>query len=218
MAFTPAKGRINPDGITLMIEPSGTYSVPAPGNVRRLFDGWEAEGYTAAASKSDIYVRFFSAVYRHAKDLSSVLDVACGSGLSGEPFINLLGSSVDGVDLYRPYAKMALDRGYRHVRTANLLSSPLPPGPYPTVIALGLIGEYQPLELVLPKMIDVAAPASTVAFSSLARHTTPAVGRSLQAILSDKGYTLVSSDLEDGWKTEGMTDDRYLFVVATREG
>jgi len=72
-----------------------------------------------------------------------IIDIGCGSGLSGMPFIDA-GFTVDGIDFSRKQLELARARGYRKTTcaSAQLPLADLVRERYDALISVGLYGDY----------------------------------------------------------------------------
>ncbi len=182
----------------------GEYKLPNYFFVSRLFNSW-AQDYHFDALCSKIYNTIAEEAYTIKPDIKTVYDFGCGSGLSGRPFI-LKGASVFGCDISRKMLRYAKKGGYDKTELMDL-SKKAPAGRFDLSLSVGVIGDYMPWTIVLPKMLFVS---DTVAFTSIEKITDDKMIHCLEEICNVKVNKPVG-----GWSRRHFSPDNYFLVCAT---
>ena len=118
-------------------------------------NGCKIKSYDYMLGDPDTYPapwRMFELIQSLLKPGSEIIDFACGSGLSGEYFIDL-DHLVDGIDFSRNMLKLAEGRGYRQLWNRDLEEDDLTGlVNFDLAICVGTIGHFLTPELMIPKM------------------------------------------------------------------
>lgn len=117
------------------------YDVSTTEETRALYDGW-AESYDAEVAENGYATpaRCAEALARHAPLVEPVLDIGCGTGLSGIALRARGFGAVDGADPSPEMLARAEATGaYRSLRVSDP-DDPFEPGAYRIVTAVGVIG------------------------------------------------------------------------------
>jgi SAM-dependent methyltransferase len=130
------------------------YGVEDAQSTHRLYEDWAAT--YDAETKANGYVtptRCAEALSRFVSDKSApLLDIGCGTGLSGEAFREFGFSTIDGTDFSQPMLDYAASKKgvYRRLIVSDL-NNPLPgsPGEYANMSAVGVFSPgHGPPELI----------------------------------------------------------------------
>ena len=123
---------------------SKAYDVSTTEETRDLYDEWAStydeelvlQGYATPK-------RIAAALARHVPLDAPVLDMGCGTGLSGLALMDEGFETVDGADLSEEMLEEARAKGiYRHLREVDPDDpmGPVSPGDYAAIVACGVIG------------------------------------------------------------------------------
>ena len=129
------------------------YELPDADATRALYDDW-AETYDAELSSAGYAgpARCAKALARFAEDLSApILDVGCGTGLSGQAFKAAGFTAIDGTDFSDRMLKAAESKGAYRTLLKGDLNDPLPgaQGEYAHLAAVGVFSPgHAPAELI----------------------------------------------------------------------
>jgi len=144
------------------------YDLETQGDVEQLYDAW-AESYDAEIAENGYASprRVAAALARHAPGASPVLDMGCGTGLSGLALRAAGFAVIDGTDLSAGMLEQARAKGaYRKLWQADP-DAPLPvtPGDYAAIAAAGVISPGAAPPELLDQLADALAPGGLLAFS-----------------------------------------------------
>lgn len=146
----------------------GAYSLSSSTQAAAFYDGWAA-GYDAELT-SHGYVtpqRCAAALARHAEDVTApMMDLGCGTGLSGLALRNAGFTRIDGYDISPEMLARAEQRVglYHHLGVADL-SLPLTMGSYANAAAIGCLSpDYMPVT-VLDRVLEKLPPGGCFVFS-----------------------------------------------------
>ena len=118
------------------------YNLDTPEKTQQFYDDWaqdydaevEGQGYASPA-------RAAAALTQVGADTSApILDLGCGTGISGEAFHAAGFTTIDGTDFSQPMLDAAREKGvYRNLIPADM-NDPLPveDGAYPVIAAIGV--------------------------------------------------------------------------------
>jgi len=145
------------------------YEISTPEEAERFYDRWAAR-YDAEMIESGYAAprRCAEALAAHAADPSApLMDLACGTGLSGRALREQGFTCIDGVDISRGMLERARASGvYRRLALGDL-SQPLQiePGVYANAAAVGCVSpEYMPAT-VIQAVLGKLAPTGCFVFS-----------------------------------------------------
>ena len=163
----------------------------APAAIRTLYDEWagsyDAELAQVAYAAPDRVARALAA---HATDPAApLLDVGCGTGVSGAALQAAGFSCLDGVDFSPEMLARAAVKGvYRQLLQADLAGPwPFAPGSHANITAVGAIIPHHLPAAVLARAAEALPPGGCLAFSfSDHAHADPDYSRAL-AVLLDGG-------------------------------
>lgn len=97
----------------------------------------------------------------------NIIDFACGSGLSGLPFI-LAGHNVDGIDISPSMLNIAKNNGYMNIWDADLvISNTKFLRGYDLALCVGCMGDYVSPQIILPKMNKSLNDKAIIGFTVL---------------------------------------------------
>ncbi len=140
-------------------------------DVADKFNDWASDPfgntYDAQLAKApEVHLLFSEMVLPLLRPASEVLDVGCGTGLVGAPFV-ASGHTVDGVDISREMLKKTKERGYRETWKQNIVHGiDLKDRKYDALISVGVFGEYVPPVLALQRALPYLRQRAVVAFTS----------------------------------------------------
>ncbi len=116
------------------------------------------------------------ALMPHLRPDAQGVDFGCGSGALGLALREAgLRQPLDGIDLSPVMLDLARATGcYRDLRQGNLLMReewPGPETPYDFAITMGLMGDYVPYYLALPRIVSCLRPGALVGYAVESRST-----------------------------------------------
>ena len=145
------------------------YDLRSSDDIAEFYGGW-AEGYEGELAEAGYATprRCAAALARHVEDRARpIIDLGCGTGLSGHALREAGFSAIDGCDLSEEMLARAHDKGvYRELAVADLTEAlPMPPGAYAHAAAVGCLSpEYMPVT-VLDDILGALAPGGCLVFS-----------------------------------------------------
>ncbi|MEL6267194.1 MAG: methyltransferase domain-containing protein [Pseudomonadota bacterium] len=169
------------------------YGLDTPEAARAFYDGWSG-GYDdeVAANAYATPRRCAAALAEHATDpLGAVVDLGCGTGLSGEALSAVGFSTLDGFDLSPGMLEKARAKGvYRNLGEIDL-SRPLPfaPGAYANAAAVGVLTPDLMPVTIIDDVLDLVGPGGCFVFSINDKHAADGrlAGRIME--LTDCGHS-----------------------------
>lgn len=100
-------------------------------------------------------------------DNIKIIDFACGTGISGEPFIRK-GHEVDGLDLSDKMISYAKSKGYRNTWNINAVTGDTSfLRGYDLALCIGCLGDYVLPHAIIPKMIQSLKDEAIIGFTIL---------------------------------------------------
>ena len=129
--------------------------------VGKKYDSYDdsTKNYLAPVELSD---RLFEKIERESLD---IIDFACGTGLSGQPFINR-GHKVDGIDLSEKMIAQAKSKGYRSTWNMNAATGDTSfLKDYDVALCVGCLGDYVLPHAIIPKMIQSLKNEAIIGFT-----------------------------------------------------
>lgn len=144
------------------------YDLQSQGDVEQLYDAW-AESYDSEIAENGYATprRVAEALARHAPGASPILDIGCGTGLSGLALRAAGFDVIDGTDLSAEMLEQARAKGaYRRLWQTDA-DAPLPvkPGDYAAISAVGVISPGAAPPELLDTIAAALAPGGLLAFS-----------------------------------------------------
>ena len=143
------------------------------------------------------------------------IDFGCGSGVLGIALKEAgLRQPMDGLDISPGILDLARNTGcYRNLQQANLLlpeDYPTPGIPYDFAISMGLVGDYVPYYIALPRIVSTLRPKACLGFAVERRSTS---SHALEKQVSDLGLTPLSESILP--VSAGKLEEQYyhFFVV-----
>ena len=138
----------------------------SPDHVRQLYDEW-ADSYDKNLRDWGYEAPALSARYAfsHAAPDAVVLDVGCGTGLSGAELNQAGFSTIDGVDFSADSVMKAAARGvYRQVSTIDLLQLPtgLPTAGYSALVCVGVLSYLSDTEATCREFCRLTQPGAPI--------------------------------------------------------
>lgn len=143
------------------------------------------------------------------------VDFGCGSGALGLALRDAgLRQPLDGVDLSPVMLGLARETGcYRDLRKANLLMTEewtVPATPYDFAVTMGLMGDYVPYYLALPRIVSFLRPGAVLGYAVESRSTP---SRALEKLALELNLAPISETTLP--VPEGkLTGQLYYFFVA----
>jgi len=188
------------------------YDLDSPDEMRRFYDDW------AARYDSDLTARGYQTPARAAAALSAaglppeapILDMGCGTGLSGRALRAAGFTVIDGADVSAGMLEEAARTGaYRSL--IDTRRAALPDAAYPAVTAIGVIGTGAAPPEVFDACLAALAPGGLFCFS-FNDHTLdlPDYTGKLDAALADGRVQIVSEELGDHIRDLGSTSKVYV--------
>ena len=143
-----------------------------------------------------------------------VIDICCGTGLSGQPFIEH-GHQVTGFDLSSRMLEKAKARGYQEICTGNLLTDHLPwEEEFGALISVGALGEWVPPEDVLPKLFQLLIPrGSILGVTTEVEHSNIWL---IRRIFKEYGFEIITSEIGPGLRNPKYPIENYYYILARR--
>lgn len=198
---------------------TSAYDLNSVDEARRHYDDWAAS-YDAelAENRYATPARCAAALARFAPDLAApVLDIGCGTGLSGVALSEAGFSAIDGTDLSAEMLERAKHRGVYRRLFAGDLTRPLPvePGAYAAMAAVGVVNPgHAP-----PETVDAVLsllPASGVFVFSLNDHALaePGFAAKVDAVVARGTAECVFR--EHGPHLPGIGLEATVFVLRRR--
>jgi len=148
--------------------PAGTYQHRSPGETVEMYEGW------AASYDADVAAFGYATPGRIAGTLAGlgldvtrpVLDVGCGTGLSGDALKRAGFRTLDGCDVSREMLARAAARGvYRKLWLGTPGALDISGGAYPAIVATGVISLGAASPETLRMLTDRMAPGDVLVFS-----------------------------------------------------
>ena len=145
------------------------YDLRTSGDVAEFYAGW-AEDYEDELARNRYATpqRCAAALAPHVEDRTRpIIDLGCGTGLSGVALREAGFSTLDGCDLSEEMLAHARAKGiYRDLCTADLTAQlPMPTGAYAHAAAVGCLSpEYMPVTVV-DEILKALAPRGCLVFS-----------------------------------------------------
>ena len=194
---------------------STIYDIESNEEKDRLYSRW-AKTYDADLTAAGYATprRCAEAAFAHADDKSlPVLDVGCGTGISGLALLNAGFSTIDGTDINSDMLEKAVKLGiYRKVWKSEP-DNPFPAdaGPYHVIAAIGVIGSgAAPLDL-LHACLGRLAPGGLSTFS-FNDHTLadPAYDSAVDELVESGRFTLLHKTYGPHLKKPKMNSNVYV--------
>ncbi len=206
------------DDFVFLEKKNGQYVVPDYVKVEQQFDAWAKEetSYDKAVSDSHVYTHFHSIALQNVPLLGNkctILDIGCGSGMAGVRFIQD-GHKMHGIDLSAEMLALAKKRGYSSTTKLDVFSQQMPlKEQFSTIISVGMIGDYVPLEKALLAFSKIISAGSYCVFTCAhPMHTR----QELSEIITKNGFEMVYAQAENGFIDETIIEEKYWYVVAKK--
>ena len=145
------------------------YGLRSSDDVAEFYGGW-AGNYEDELKESGYAtpLRCAAALAERVEDRDRpIIDLGCGTGLSGLALRDAGFTTIDGCDLSEEMLSRAREKGvYRELAVADLSADlPMPPGAYAHAAAVGCLSpEYMPVT-VLDDILKALAPKGCLVFS-----------------------------------------------------
>lgn len=192
------------------------YKISTTDDAKQFYDDW-AQTYDEEISANGYMtpVRCAYALAMHASDKSlPILDIGCGTGISGLALSEVGFSTIDGSDLSKAMLNKAAEKGiYRNVWQADLKEPfPFSKDTYQHLAAIGVIATGHMPPQTISRLADLLNPEGLVVFS-LNDHTLkdPLFEETLQQLV-DAG-TLTIKHEEYGDHLPGIGLKSKVFVA-----
>jgi len=190
---------------------------PSYQQIKQMFDRWGGSTYDKDLIASENYpapLKLFSLLIPYLEKTSTVIDFACGTGISGHPFIKT-GHTVDGIDFSQEMIKEAKEKGYRDLWEKNLISDDLSGfNDYDLAICVGVLGQFIPVDFAIPFMTASTNENGLIGFTI---QKGCGMRNSLtKKILENNGLELKESEEGQGYHLWGGHEEFY-YVVAQKK-
>lgn len=178
-----------------------------------LQDIWGSKNYDADASRWYRAPEIMAARLRpHLAPGDRILDVGCGTGLSGRDLISA-GFELSGVDLSAAMAGKARQRGYRQVSIGDATAIQCTAA-FDCVLCVGLIGDWMTAADLLPRPSKALVPGGVLAvtvrqWSGQARKT--------RRWLHTNRFRILDRHTAVGFRKPFQSRQRYDFLIARSE-
>ncbi len=151
---------------------------------------------------------------QNRKDMRTVLDIGCGTGLVGEPFLER-GYTVDGIDISSAMMEHARETGYRNLTQHNVATTPLETTlRYDAAISVGVLGEYVPPDVAVTNVLDALQNRAVI---GVAGEMTKQGISKLQNILRNEGFQRAHFHVGIGYQHSCKTAREYAYMLFTRK-
>ena len=143
------------------------YGLETTDATRAFYDDWSGSYEDEVAAQGYVTpIRVAEALAKHADLSTPVLDVGCGTGLSGAALKQIGFSNIDGVDLSEEMLAEAGRKGvYRTLAQVGEAPMEITPGTYGAIVATGVIGAGAAPLSVFDTLLGGLAPGGLFAFS-----------------------------------------------------
>ncbi len=180
------------------------------------FDRWAVgQGYGLTYDRSLAETQLHSEVFSLVQQVApiqaedTILDLACGSGLAGTPFIDA-GCILSGIDFSPKMLELARGRGYTSTDVVNLKERTDPlEGVYDFVLAIGVAEDY----VSVSHLVHLAS--ESIGQGALFVVSCPGE-RNLSELLADSGMSPIVSSHFD-FAAKGAVNQQLELVVSKRE-
>lgn len=180
----------------------GAYQISTTDDARVFYDAW-ADSYDDEISTNGYLtpVRSARALAQAADDLTRpMLDIGCGTGISGLAMTDAGFTTIDGSDLSAPMLEKAKTKGvYRELWQADLKQPfPFEVGTYHFLAAIGVIATGHMPPETIPRLVDLLDHGGYMVFS-LNDHTleNPNFEANLHALVDNKTITILFEEYGD---------------------
>lgn len=147
------------------------------------------------------------------EDMKTVLDVGCGTGLVGKPFLEKR-YIVDGIDISRAMMAHAIKHGYRNLKKHNIATTPLETTVrYDIAVSVGVVGEYVPADCAAENVVHTLQDRAVI---GVAGKMTEQGTWDLQKVLKQEGFQEVHFHRGFGYQHSLRTPVEYAYIVFTR--
>jgi 2-polyprenyl-3-methyl-5-hydroxy-6-metoxy-1,4-benzoquinol methylase len=145
---------------------------------------------------------------------SDILDVGCGTGNAGIPFISA-GHVVVGVDISDEALKKARINGYDKTLKLNLalVEQIAPSNSVDAVVCVGVLDEWLRSDVLIEKLI---APLRKKASIGLTLNEMYSKSAYVIAALKGAGFSIHENLVDKGWHHPNYDAERFHYVVASR--
>ncbi len=144
------------------------YDMTAPGATRAFYADW-AESYDREIGESGYAApaRCAAALAAAATDLTApMIDIGCGTGLSGAAFRDAGFTAIDGTDVSEAMLAQARARNvYRALRLDEVMAEPFAPGTYAHAAAVGVLGPGHAPPGLIDAVLRALGPGGCFVFS-----------------------------------------------------
>lgn len=145
---------------------------------------------------------------------SDILDVGCGTGHAGIPFISA-GHVVVGADISEEALKKARINGYDKTLKVNLALAEqiAPSNSVDAVVCVGVLDEWLRSDVLIEKLI---APLRSKASIGLTLNEMYSKSEYVIAALKKSGFSIHENTVGKGWHHPNYDAERFHYVVASR--
>ena len=194
------------------------YDLKSVDEVRDLYSDW-AESYDSNIGDEQGYVtprRCAEALARHCPLDGVVLDMGCGTGLSGKALRDCGFATIDGFDLTPEMLALAREKGvYRDLRQVDMTGAlPYDAASYDAIVLCGVIGQQHAPPDRLAVLLDVVKDGGYCAFSLNDHAYSEADGanpKAIEQLVGDGVIEIVEKDYGDHLPGIGLK--AWVYVV-----
>ena len=193
----------------------GAYKISTTDDARAFYDAW-ANSYDDEISTNGYLtpVRCAHAMARLADDLTRpMIDIGCGTGISGLAMADAGFTSIDGSDLSAAMLDKAKTKGvYRNLWQADLKQPfPFAVGTYHFIAAIGVIATGHMPPETIPRLAHLLDHGGFMVFS-LNDHTleNPEFEANLHALVNNKTITILFEEYGDHLPGIGLKSKIFI--------
>jgi SAM-dependent methyltransferase len=182
---------------------------------RKLFRSYDVDvGYYHYHAPEELAALVLSLLQNH-EDMRTVLDIGCGTGLTGKSFLER-GYTVDGIDISERMLECVREKGigYRNLWQHNVATMPLEtPLRYDAAISVGVLGDYVPPESAARNFVHALQDRAVIGVAG----QMPEQGIfGLQTILTKEGFQEAHFHVGVGYQRLSEAPREYAYCVFTR--
>lgn len=194
------------------------YDLESTDDVKDFYGDW-ARSYDANIVEDNGYVtpqRSAEALARRARPEGAVLDIGCGTGLSGLALTQAGFTTVDGFDLSEEMLQEARAKGvYRDLKTADITQDlPYLPASYAALNACGVFGHQHTPPERFTVLMELLKPGHCFSFS-LNDHTYEHMDHAYPKMIDGLAETgkIVLLEKEYGAHLPGIDLGAWVYVI-----
>ena len=192
-----------------------------PKEVEVYFDSWvcrQPKGDTYdACTTSEYYFgpeKIAAALLPRLAPKSDILDVGCGTGNSGIPFVRA-GHVVVGVDISDEALKKARINGYYKTLKINLalVQQIAPSNSVDALVCVGVLDEWLRSDMLIEKLILPLRKKASIGLTLNEMYAKPA---KVITALGKFGFSIHENLIDKGWHHPNYDEERFHYIVASR--